>query len=63
MNDQHGHGGSYVIDKDGNRVLVERTREGPPAKTNEPADAGFFSSNADAEPAASTVDSATNDKE
>lgn len=53
-NEHDGQGGSYIIDDDGRRVLVERTEEpvkgspeiSPPAEQaaqDEPADAGFFS--------------------
>lgn len=56
MNDEHnGQGGSYVIDDNGARVLIERTRENnrqldmpwpapaAPDPTTEPANAGIFS--------------------
>jgi hypothetical protein len=36
MEDQYaGQGGSYVVDKKGNRVLVERTQDAPPAEAPE----------------------------
>jgi hypothetical protein len=64
MNDDYnGHGGSYLIDGDGQRKLIERTRErgedpalADPPTLNEvipqeqPAQAGFFSPENPAEP-------------
>ena len=46
MNDENGHGGSYRINEKGERVLVERTSEDPPDSQliNQPASAGFFTS-------------------
>ena len=36
MDDEYaGQGGSYVIDKKGRRVLVERTQDAPPAEAPE----------------------------
>jgi hypothetical protein len=55
MSDEHsGQGGSYSIEPDGEKKLIERTKERdeappePPVLTeqvaqSEPADAGFFS--------------------
>lgn len=56
MNDQYeGQGGSYIIDANGERKLVERTRnpgDAPPveeAAQDQPASAGFFTPVAPAE--------------
>lgn len=64
-NEHDGQGGSYMIDGDGRRVLVERTEErakvqsdtSPPAEQaaqDEPANAGFFSPVAPADQSTTT---------
>lgn len=63
MNNEHeGQGGSYRIGEDGDRKLVERTREpgeSPPtltevAPSEQPADAGFFTPVAPADQSTTT---------
>ena len=64
-NEHDGHGGSYIIDSEGRRVLVERTEEAvkklpdtsssaEQAAQDEPADAGFFSPVAPADQSTTT---------
>ncbi|RFP32417.1 hypothetical protein [Duganella sp. BJB476] len=59
-NEYAGQGGSYAIDEDGQRKLIQRTEDAPPARApappdepaapDQPAPAGFFTSVSPATP-------------